>query len=94
MAKTVKYFPIILVAVISVQCDYSIKFPTEYDPIKIDIISNRNYNISNLIDGILFGDWLENIHCLVELNAIKRGLENFDEWGIKSRLFLHLYFWM
>lgn len=60
------------------------KFPSEYDPVRIDAISKINFNISNIVHEVLHADWTDNFHCLVELNAIKYGLRNFDEWAIRS----------
>lgn len=83
MAKILSYFLILFQLLWSVNSDYT-KFPSEYDPIRMDIISKRNFNVTNIVNEILLGDWTNNIHCLVELNAIKFGLKNFDEWAVKS----------
>ena len=45
----------------------------------------RNFNVSNAINEILSSNWTENHKCLVELNAIKSGVNNYDEWAIKCR---------
>lgn len=84
MAIVSSYFLILIQLIWSVNSDYT-KFPSEYDPIRMDIISKRNFNVSNIINEVLQGDWTDNIHCLVELNAIKFSLTHFDEWAVKSK---------
>lgn len=84
-------FLILIQLIWSVNSNNYTKFPSEYDPIRIDIISKKNFNISNIVDEVLFGDWTDNIHCLVELNAIKFGLTNFEEWAVKSRCLSSFY---
>ena len=86
MVKIPSYILLLIQLIWSVNSDHT-KFPSEYDPVRIDIISKRDFNISKIVNGILFDDWMDNIHCLVELNAIKFGLSNFDEWAIKSSFF-------
>lgn len=93
MAKILRYLSIVFsLSVISVRCK-NLKFSHEYDPIKFDVVSTKNFSISNIIDGILFGDWMENIPCMVELNAIKNGLAHREEWAYKSILYpFYIYF--
>lgn len=61
----------------------SAKFNTEKS-IRTDLFYMRNFNISNAIDGILSQKWTENHECLAELNAIKTGLKNHEEWAIRG----------
>lgn len=87
MAKISSIFLILIPLIWSVKCNNYTKFPSEYDPIKLDLISKKKLNISNIVSDVLFGDWTDNVLCLVELNAIKYGLRRFEEWAIKSELY-------
>lgn len=47
----------------------------------------KNFNTSNIVNGILTYNWTQNQEeCLKELNAIKIGVENREEWAIKGRM--------
>lgn len=56
------------------------------DQISPDIFDLRNFDASNAIKRILSGNWTENHECLIELNAIKSGLNNHEEWAIRGEL--------
>lgn len=81
---------IILVSlIICVQCSFATKFQpnfVNFDQIKDDLHSMREFNISNLISEIsLQKNWMENRECLTELTAIKHGFDVFDEWAVKRK---------
>ena len=61
---------------------------SEIEKILGDLIHLRNFNASETINGILSHNWMENHECLIELNAINKGLENQEIWAIKSELHL------
>lgn len=50
-----------------------------------DFLSLRNFHRSKAIDEVLFYNWTENHECLIELNAIKNGLDNYEEWAARSK---------
>lgn len=81
---------IILVSlIICVHCSFATKFQpnfVNFDQIKDDLHSMREFNISNLISEIsLQKNWMENRECLTELTAIKHGFDVFDEWAVKRK---------
>lgn len=53
-------------------------------PIRPDLFYMRNFDTSKAIDQILSQKWIENHECLSELNAIRNGIENHDEWAIRG----------
>lgn len=48
-----------------------------------DVFSMRHFNVPNSISRILSYNWTDNQDCLIELNAIKNGLENDEQWAIR-----------
>lgn len=54
------------------------------DQSKKGIFYLRNFDTSTTIDGILSYEWTKNRECLIELNEIKKGLENHEEWALKG----------
>lgn len=54
--------------------------------IQADLFYLRNVDTSNIVDRILSRNWTENHDCLLELNAIKNGLKNHEEWAIEGIL--------
>lgn len=50
-----------------------------------DLIFMRNFNKSNAIDAILSHNWTKNHECLMELNALKKGLIDHEGWAIKCK---------
>lgn len=86
MAKIKQYFFIILstiFVVISVECNKFVEF-------KKNLFSIRNFDVLNGIHETLFGNWTQDQQCLTELNAIKNGLKNSEEWAFKSKSMLSL----
>lgn len=59
---------------------------SDNDQIQKDLFNLRKFNVSSAINGILNHNWLENRECLIELNAIKNGLDNDEQWAMKGRL--------
>lgn len=80
---------ILLPLLICVQCSFATKFQpnfVEFDQIKHDLYSMRDFNISNLISEMWsHANWRENRECLMELTAIKHGFDVFDEWAVKRK---------
>ena len=58
---------------------------TRNKQIRTDLFSMRNFDISNAIDEILSRNWTQNHECLIELNAIKNGIKNHEEWAIRGK---------
>lgn len=56
----------------------------EFEQIKIDLFATSDIHLNepNSFNSTKFRD------CLIELSAIKNGLNNFDEWAIKCKCFL------
>ena len=80
MVKILQYFSIILLLIsISVECH-------NFDKFKKNLISVKNLDIFYGINEILFGNWTQDRQCLTELNAIKNGLKNSEEWAFKGKL--------
>lgn len=77
MAKFKQNFFIILI-VISVECK-------KIDEFKKNLFSIRNFDILNGIDWIVHGNWTQDQQCSTELNAIKNGLSNSEEWAFRSK---------
>lgn len=46
----------------------------------------RNFDVSRAINEILTYNWTKNQECLNEINAIKSGIENHEEWAIRGKL--------
>lgn len=60
---------------------------TDIDPNVINLFSmTRNVNVSNAISTILSHNWTKNHECIIELNAIKKGLVNQEVWAMKCKL--------
>lgn len=57
-----------------------------------EIIYLRSFDPANIINGILSHNWIKNHDCLIELNAIKTGLENHEEWAIRGKQHFNLRF--
>lgn len=51
---------------------------------KTGIFSMRHFNVPNSVSRILSHNWTDNQDCLIELNAIKNGLENDEQWAIQG----------
>lgn len=83
----VKFFCFLLLYIKCVRC-YDPKFKSHLLGIKrvsYEIFSKTNFNISSVImETISQHNWTENHECLVELTAIKNGIDNFDEWAFAS----------
>lgn len=56
-----------------------------------DLFYLRNFNTSNIIDRVLSHNWTKNHECSTELNAIKKGLQNHEEWAIRGELYISLF---
>lgn len=54
--------------------------------IKSFFTMTRNINMSSAIDRIFSYNWTENNDCFIELNAIKQGLLEQEEWAMKCEL--------
>lgn len=57
----------------------------ENNQIRADTFYLRNFNAPNAISGISSRYWTENHECLIELNAIKNGIDQHEEWAIRGR---------
>lgn len=44
----------------------------------------NDFNFTKAIIQSIPHNWTENHGCFIELDAIERGIRNFDEWAIKS----------
>lgn len=88
MAKIRNLLSVILL-VISVQCSFATKFQPNFinfQQIKDDLYAMRDFNISNVISEISsHKNWMKNRECLMELTAIKHGLDEFEEWAVTSK---------
>lgn len=57
------------------------------DRAKNYILSMKHLNIPKSISKVLsHSNWTDNQNCLTELNAIQNGLENDQQWAIRSKL--------
>lgn len=63
----------------------------DYTKLEKQLFYLRNFNTSSIIDKILFHNWTENHECLTELNAIRKGLQNHEEWAIRGKLYFSYY---
>lgn len=54
--------------------------------IQTDLFYMRHFDTSSIVHRILSQEWTENHGCLLELDAIKNGLQNHEEWAIKGTL--------
>lgn len=83
----VKLFCFLMLYINCVRC-YDPKFKSHLLDIKrvsYEIFSKNNFNISSvIIETISQHNWTENRECLVELTAIKNGIDNFEEWAFVS----------
>lgn len=82
----------------SVRCDKMLKIRRFFYVILFVIIIKENNaeflstfnqlnikNIINVIDASVFHNWTGNHDCFNELNTIKNGLINFENWAIKRK---------
>lgn len=80
MAKIPNYFSIALSIVIlngiSVDCH-------NFNEFKRNLFSIRTFDITSIINETVF--WTQNRWCLGEINAIKIGLTNYEEWAFRSK---------
>lgn len=61
-----------------------ILLPNNIEGIKWDV--GHILHIPNVVDAIVSGNsWTENHECLIELNAIRNGIESNDEWVTKCK---------
>lgn len=91
-----------ILSVIGVQCN-TVSFRSqffEFDDVKSDIIALNKINISSIISEFTsHHDWMANRNCLIELNAIRNGFENYEEWAFKCKFvykikpFIHASLW-
>lgn len=76
-----------LVLVISVRCNAN-KFKSNFrvvQQISENFFGNSEFTLTNAILEIMVHDWNENHECLNELNAIKNGIFNIDEWAVARK---------
>lgn len=83
----VKFFCFLVFFTNCVHCSYS-EFKSylfDIKQISYELFLKNDFNISNIIiETISKHDWAENHECLLELNAIKNGIDNFEEWAFES----------
>lgn len=63
-------------------------FQSNFDIIehlKNNFHATNDLNITNTIGEFMSQNRTENHECLIELNAIKNGIINFDEWAITRK---------
>lgn len=89
MALGQSYFPIIIILNViliatSVRCENAKRFVSDFERFKLSLFSIRNLDISKTISETLFSNWTDNHDCSIELNAIKSGLINSEEWAYKG----------
>lgn len=65
---------------------------SDYTKLQKKLFYLRNFNTSNIIDRVLSHNWTKNHECLTELNAIKTGLQNHEEWAIRGTLYFSLHY--
>lgn len=51
-------------------------------------------NTSDIVDRILSRNWETDHECLMELNAIKTGFDNREEWAMRGKFDLKLVFYL
>lgn len=82
----VKFFCFIVTLVNFFEC-HDMKFKSNLLDIKQighEIFSKNDFNVSNVIfETISQHNWTENRECLMELNTIKNGIDNFEEWAFE-----------
>lgn len=81
-----------LVVVISVRCNDN-EFQSNFhifEQIRTNFFVNSDFTMTNTILEIMVHNWSENYQCLNELNAIKNGIFNTDEWAVARKFFLLL----
>lgn len=86
MGSTSVYLSILLQIVLLVN---SARSDDDLDKLDLDSVKtiytlNQNFNVSNIVSEISHIRSMENDDCFKELSAITNGLENLDEWAIKS----------
>lgn len=77
------------VLVISVRCNDNNKFKSNFrifQQISANFFTNSDFTMTNAILEIMVHDWNENHECLNELNTIKNGILNIDEWAVAREL--------
>ena len=86
MANNHRQFLVLLIIIIGelIISVFGVKLDNDF--LKKDIFSIKHFNIPNTINEILSQNWTDNQDCLIELNAIKSGLENDEQWAINGKL--------
>lgn len=88
MAKLKIDFPLLLLLfsqMIALLVNVTEAINMGYDQIGPDAFYLRNVNATNTINEILSQNWTENRECLLELNAIKNGIDKHEEWAIRGK---------
>lgn len=78
----------LLVVVISVQCNDNNELKSNFnifEQIRKNFFINSDFTMTNIILEIMVHDWSENHECLNELNEIKNGIFNIDEWAVARK---------
>lgn len=55
------------------------------DEFEKDLFYMKNFSIPESISAIVSQNWTENPECLIELNQIRKGLDNHEEWAIRGK---------
>ena len=60
-------------------------YPFNFEQIKFDLFSKSDFVKTNKFSEINSKNWTKHHQCLVELNAIKNGMKNFEPWAIQCK---------
>lgn len=94
-------FKILVLTLVFVQCSdakldivNSYLFPFNIEQFKLDLFFKNDLAQNDKLSSSNPKNWTEHRQCLLELNAIKNGLMNFEPWAItcKSNIFNYLFY--
>lgn len=83
-------FRFIVITLICIQCiDAKLSInkhfhPFNFEQIKFDLFSANDFERTDEFSVFKSKNWTDHRQCLMELNAIKNGMNNFEPWAIQS----------
>lgn len=86
-SKTVLQLSLIAIAV---QCTEHERFNSDFKLFKKRLFTIREQNITKMIAETVFSNWTDKHECSIELDAIKGGLMNAEEWAFKGTFWVFI----
>lgn len=81
-----QFIVIILICIHCIDAKLNVNhlYPFNFEQIKFDIFSTNDFTKNNKLGEFNSKNWTAEHHkCLLELNAIKNGMKNFEPWAVQ-----------